>query len=147
MAKRILTGILIALSILLASCYPELSVQQYDQLKKDLAALDVERQELQEELTAIKAHDLEMKTEINAYIGFLEKLVSTQISKKILTGEFDTQSLIDSKEELIIAAEGLSDNEINLFLGLMNSENKPDIVGAYYKVIEYCLKNIKQTLE
>lgn len=147
MALRILSGIFIAFSILFTSCYPELSVQQYDQLKKDLAALDVERQELKEEMAAIRAQNAEKSIIINAYVGFLEKLVSTQSSEKILTGEFDTQSLIDSKEELMSIAESLKDNNIILYLGSMNSENEENIVGLYYKVIEYCLKSIKQKLD
>ncbi len=147
MALRILSGIFIAFSILFTSCYPELSVQQYDQLKKDLAALDVERQELKEEMAAIRAQNAEKSIIINAYVGFLEKLVSTQSSEKILTGEFDAQSLIDSKEELMSIAESLKDNNIILYLGSMNSENEENIVGLYYKVIEYCLKSIKQKLD
>jgi predicted nuclease with TOPRIM domain len=150
MARRILTGILIALSLLFTSCYPKLSVQQYDQLKKDIEALDVERQELQTEnqelqteLATIKANN----TEIRAYIGFLEKLMSTQSSEKILLGEFDIESLANHKEELISAAESLKDSEIIYFLGLMNGNNESETVGAYYKVIEYCIKNIKQKLE
>jgi predicted nuclease with TOPRIM domain len=150
MARRILTCILIALSLLFTSCYPKLSVQQYDQLKKDIEALDVERQELQTEnqelqteLATIKANN----TEIRAYIGFLEKLMSTQSSEKILLGEFDIESLVNHKEELISEAESLKDNEIIYFLGVMNSKNESETIGAYYKVIEYCIKDIKQKLE
>ena len=42
MVGKVLVGIVIVLSLLLSSCYPELSVQQYDRLKNDLIALDIE---------------------------------------------------------------------------------------------------------
>jgi predicted nuclease with TOPRIM domain len=150
MVRRILTGIIIVLSLLFTSCYPNLSVQQYDQLKKDIEALDVERQELQAENQDLQVEIATIKaknSEVRAYIGFLEKLMSTQSSEKILIGEFDIVSLTNHKEELITAAESLKDNEIIYFLGLMNGKNESETVGAYYKVIEYCIKNIKQKLE
>jgi len=143
MAGKILVGVLIVLSLLLSSCYPELSVQQYDQLKKDLAEMDVERQELQAELAAIKAKN----TETLAYARFLEKLVSTQSSEKLLAGEFDVGSLVDAEAELISAAESLGDSEIIYYLGLMDRTNESQTIGAYYKAIEYCLKDIKKNLQ
>jgi len=143
MAGKILVGVLIVLSLLLSSCYPELSVQQYDQLKKDLAEMDIERQELQAELVAIKAKN----TETLAYVGFLEKLVATQRSEKLLAGEFDVASLVDAGPELMSTAESLGDSEITYYLGLMDRNNESQTIGAYYKAIEYCLKDIKKNLE
>ena len=143
MAGKILVGILVALSLLLSSCYPELSVQQYDKLKKDLVELDTQRQELEEELTALKAKNTETLT----YVDFLDKLVSTQKSEMILSGQFDVGSLIDSSTGLTNIAESLGDNDIIYYLGLMNAENESQTVTAYYKAVEYCLKKIKQNLE
>lgn len=144
MAWKILLGSLLLVSILLSSCYPELSVQQYDQLKEDLAELDVQRQELMAELSTIKEKD----TETFAYVVFLERLASTQISGRILTGEFDVESLINSKTELMSAAENLGDNQIVSYLESMDSENEDSqTVAAYYKVVEYCLKKMKHNLQ
>jgi hypothetical protein len=143
MAGKILVGVLIVLSLLLSSCYPELSVQQYDQLKKDLAELDVQRQELQTELAAIKAKN----TEVLAYVGFLEKLVATQSSEKLLAGEFDVESLADARDELTSAAQSLGDSDIIYYLGLIDRNNESQTIGAYYKVIEYCLKDMRKNLE
>ncbi len=144
MAGKILLGALLALSLLLSSCYPELSVQQYDKLKEDLVELDVQRQELQAELAAIKEKD----AETHAYVIFLEKLASTQISERILTGEFDVESLINSKAELMSAAESLGDNQVISCLESMDRENENgQTVAAYYKVVEYCLKKMKQNLQ
>lgn len=143
MAGKILVGALVALSLLLSSCYPELSVQQYDKLKEDLVELDIQRQELLAELAAIEDKDLETRT----YVSFLEKLVSTQSSERILTGEFDVVSLINAKAELMSAAENLGDNDITYYLGLMDGEKESQTVAAYYKAIEYCFKKIKQNLE
>jgi hypothetical protein len=150
MARKVLIGVLIVLSLLMSSCYPELSVQQYDELKEDLAELDVQRQELVNELATLKEEfvALQAKNEQTlAYVGFLAKLVSTQSSARILTGEFDVDSLVDAKDELISAAENLVDNEIHYFLGLINRYNQSETVAAYYKVVEYCLKKMKQNLE
>lgn len=150
MAGKILIGILVVLSLLLASCYPELSVQQYDQLKKDLAELDIQRQELQSELETIKAELTAVKaknTATVAFVRFLEKLVATQSSEKILAGEFDVESLVNAKGELMSAAESLGDSDITYYLGLLDRNNKSQTIGAYYKVIEYCLKDIKKNLE
>jgi predicted nuclease with TOPRIM domain len=147
MAGKILLGILLALSLLLSSCYPELSVQQYDKLREDLAEMDIQRQELEAELETIKEENEEKDAEMRAYVGFLEKLVSTQSSERILTGEFDVDSLVDAKDTLTDAAESLGDNEITYYLGLMNRENGSQTVAAYYKVVEYCLKKMKQNLQ
>ncbi len=143
MAVKILVGVLVALSLLLSSCYPELSVQQYDRLKNDLVELDIQRQELEAQLTALKAKNAETLT----YVDFLNKLVSTQSSEMILSGQFDVGSLIDSSTELTSVAESLGDSDIIYYLGLMNAENESQTVTAYYKVIEYCLKKLKQNLE
>ncbi|MBA7614516.1 hypothetical protein ES703_21782 [subsurface metagenome] len=150
MAGKVLLGILLAFSLLLSSCYPELSVQQYDRLKEDLEALDVERQELRAEVTALETElaALETKNAITrAYVEFLNKLVSTQSSAKLLEGEFDVEALIAAGFGIEIAAEELGDNEIIYFLGLMNPENESQTVGIYYKIIEYCVKKMKQNLE
>ncbi len=143
MIRKILLSVLVALSLLLSSCYPELSVQQYDKLRKDLAELDAQHQELEAELTALEAKNAETL----AYVNFLDKLVSTQKSEMILSGQFDVASLINSKAELTSIAESLGDGEISYYLGLMDAENKGQTVTAYYKVIEYCLKKMKQNLE
>ena len=150
MVGKILVGVLIVLSLLLSSCYPELSVQQYDKLREDLEALDIQRQELQAELETVKTELTAIKakhTQTRAYVEFLAKLVSTQSSERILIGEFDVGSLIDSSFALTMAAESLGDNQIDYYLGLMDRENESQTVGAYYKAIEYCLKNMKQNLE
>ena len=150
MTRKMLLGVLIVLILLLSSCYPELSVQQYDKLKEDLAELDVQRQELENELTTQQDEYSALKEKNEktlAYVAFLIKLVSTQSSARILTGEFDVESLVESKDELISAAEGLADNEIHYYLGLINPDNQSETVAAYYKVIEYCFKNIRQNLE
>ena len=150
MAGKILVGVLVTLSLLLVSCYPELSVQQYDRLKDDLVALDIERQELQAELAAIEVKNaaIEVKNaETLAYIEFLDKLVSTQSSEKILAGQFDGEALADAKAELTSVAESLGDNDIIHYLGLMERDNESQTIVAYYKVIEYCLKKMKQNLE
>ena len=144
MTGKILLGVLIALSLLLSSCYPELSVQQYDKLKEDLVELDVQRQELEAQLAAIK----EKCAQTHAYVVFLEKLASTQISERILTGEFDVESLINSKADLMTAAESLGDNQVISYLESMDRENESgQTVAAYYKVVEYCLKKMKQNLQ
>jgi len=150
MLGKILVGILVTLSLLLSSCYPELSVQQYDRLKEDLIALDVERQELQAELVAIKAEIAAIEAEnaeTLAYVEFLDKLVSTQSSEMILAGQFDVVALTDANTELAGIAERLGDNEIIYYLGLMDRDNESQTVAAYYKVIEYCLKKMRQNLE
>lgn len=150
MRLKVFIGLIMAFILLFPSCYPELSVQQYDKLREDLEALDVERQELRSKVSSMEAEltIIEAKNKkIQDYIIFLHKLVSTQSSAKILEGEFDPEALITSKAELFTAAEGLEDGEINYFLGLMDPENESQTVSAYYKIIEYCVKKIKQNLE
>ncbi|MFC2022453.1 hypothetical protein ACFLTR_04540 [Chloroflexota bacterium] len=157
MCRKVLVGTLLALSLLLNSCYPELSVQQYDKLKSDIAALDTERKELEAKLSTleVKLSTLEVElraieaknVETLAYVNFLEKVLSAQSSELILSGQFDIETLIDSSVELTSTAEKLGNDDIIYYLGLFDSDNETQSVGAYYKVIEYSLKNIKQNLE
>jgi glycerol-3-phosphate responsive antiterminator len=133
-------------------------VQQYDKLKEDIEELDIQRQQLEAQVSVLEAQitTLEDRNKVlrenNAvildYIDLLNRLVSTQNSEKILYGQFDTDALIKAKEMLIEEAETLPDSEnIVYFLQLMNSENQSHTVGAYYKVVEYSVKAIKQRLE
>ena len=144
MAVKLILGLLLASSLLLSACYPELSVQQYDKLRKDIAALDIERQQLSRELTALKAKNAQTL----AYVAFLDKLESTQKSSvKILSGQFDAGSLISASGNLTSQAKNLADNsEIIYSLGLIKPGNDSQTVQAYYKIVEYCLKKIKQNL-
>jgi hypothetical protein len=125
-------------------------MQQYDKLKSDIAALDTERKELESTLSASEV-ELRATEEKNAetltYVKFLDKLLSVQSSELILSGEFDISALIDTSVELTSMAEKLGDNDIIFYLGLLNAENKNESVAAYYKVIEYSFKRIKQNLE
>ena len=141
--------VLIGLCIFVSSCYPELSVQQYDKLKEDLEKLDEERTELEQEVASLSTELEEIKTkntEVRAYIDFLVQLVSTQNSESLLEGEFDTNALVDSKERLLESAEKLKDSDIEYYLSLISPENEAETVGVYYKAIERCLKEIKQEL-
>lgn len=141
--------ILLGLCFVASSCYPELSVQQYDKLKEDLEKLDEERTELEQEVNSLSEELEEIKvknTEVRAYIDFLVQLVSTQNSESLLEGEFDTEALVESKEKLLESAEKLQDSEIEYYLSLINPENEAETVGVYYKVVETCLKEIKQEL-
>ncbi|MFC2038321.1 hypothetical protein ACFLUG_00920 [Chloroflexota bacterium] len=154
MKKKILLGVMLGLTLLFTSCYPELSVQQYDKLKEDLVALDVRRAQLEVEVEGLNLRIEELETThaaesttVRTYINFLEKMVSTQSSEMILTGEFDVGSLVNSKEILVTMADELDDQQINYFIGLMDSENKSQTVAAYYKTVEYCIKEIKLTLQ
>jgi outer membrane murein-binding lipoprotein Lpp len=154
MAKKILIGIMVVLSLLLTSCYPELSVQQYDELKEDLAALDIKRAELEAEVESLKADIVALRaahqaanSETRSYIVFLEKMVSTQSSERILTGEFDVVSLVDSKDVLMEQANKLDGSKIIYYLELMDSDNESQTVAAYYKTMEYCFKEMKQILQ
>src|SRR3989304_2580740 len=103
MAVKVILGMLLAFGLLLSSCYPQLSVQQYDKLRQDIAALDTERQQLRAELTALK----EKNAETLAYVQFLEKLEATQSSEKILSGKFDVGSLLNAKADLTSLANNL----------------------------------------
>ena len=142
MAGKVILVALFAFSLLLSSCYPELSVQQYDKLRQDIAALDTERQKLNKELTALKAKNVETL----AYVAFLDKLESTQISEKILAGQFDADALISASINLTGMAKALGDNDIVFFLESMKPDNDGQTAQAYYKIVEYCLKKIKQNL-
>ncbi|MBI2851360.1 MAG: hypothetical protein HYX80_10070 [Chloroflexi bacterium] len=152
MAGKVWLGVLLAFSLLFTSCYPQLSVQQYDQLRKDIADLDVQRQSLEKETAALKEESAALKAkhaEIRAYMEFLNKLVATQSSEKIVSGKllFDVDSLISAKEELTKMARDLGDNDIIYYLELMKSDTGSQTVAAYYKAIEYCLKRVRQNLE
>ena len=154
MVKKILIGVLLTLSLLFTSCYPELSVQQYDELKEDLVALDVKRSELEAEveslkadITALQAAQQAVILEARAYIVFLERMVSTQSSERILTGEFDVESLVNSKDVLVETAKDLGETNVSYYLELMNSDNESQTVAAYYKTMEYCFKELKKILE
>jgi predicted nuclease with TOPRIM domain len=150
MARKILIGFLVAICFILSSCYPELSVQQYDRLKEDLLELDEQRQELSRELIAVREELDEIKAknqEIREYVNFLVQLVATQSSEGLLEGKFDTESLAEAKENLLSTAENLEDGNITYYLGLIDPDNESQTIAVYYKAIEYCLKNIKSQLE
>ena len=149
MAWKSLIIVLLSLCLLVSSCYPELSVQQYDKLKEDLEKLDEKRTELEQEVNNLSTELEEIKeknTEVRAYIDFLVVLVSTQNSERLLEGEFDTNALVESKEKLLESAEKLQDSDLEYYLSLINPENEAETVGVYYKAIETCLKEIKQEL-
>ncbi|MFC1988787.1 hypothetical protein ACFLVJ_03025 [Chloroflexota bacterium] len=158
MKAKIFLGVLMAFSLLFASCYPELSIQQYDQLKDDLDALDIERQELRVKVAELETKLTALETELASirektpvtlsYINFLNKMVSTQSSAKILEGEFDVEALVGARDGLITDAKNLvGEDEITYLLNLMDSENESRTVSVYYKIIEICIKNMKQNLE
>ncbi len=142
MAGKVFLIIWLSFGLLLSSCYPELSVQQYDKLRQDIAALDTERRGLSGNLTALKAKNAETL----AYVAFLDKLATTQISKKILEGQFDADAVISASVNLTEMAKNLGDNEIVYFLASMKPDNESQTAQAYYKIIEYCMKKIKQNL-
>ena len=149
MAWKSLIVVIIGLCLFVASCYPELSVQQYDKLKEDIEKLDEKRTELEQEVALLSMELEEIKaknTEVRSYIDFLVKLVATQNTQSLLEGEFDTNALVESKETLLESAEKLQDSEIVFYLSLINPENEAETVGVYYKAIETCLKEIKQEL-
>ncbi len=149
MAWKSLIVLLLGSCLLVSSCYPELSVQQYDKLKEDLEKLDEKRTELEKEVASLSMELEEIKvknTEVRTYIDFLVQLVSTQNSESLLKGEFDTNALVQSKEKLLESAGKLEDNGIEYYVSLISPENEAQTVGVYYKVIEGCLKAIKQEL-
>jgi len=163
MGRKITFAVLIFLSLLLASCYPELSIQQYDQLKADLEAMDTQRHELIEEVVGLEGEvaalqkqvailDAEMdaddalELETLAYVEFLDKLVSTQ-TEFILKGQFDIEALVDASDNLTEAAAGLENGQISYYLGLMQPDNQIETVAAYYKIIEEAVKAIRMNLE
>ena len=152
MAWKSILIVFIGMCLFVSSCYPELSVQQYDKLKEDLEKLDEERTELVQEVAALSTEvtslSMELEeiktknTEVRAYIDFLVQLVSTQNTESLLEGEFDTNALVESKDNLLESAENLKDSEIEYYLSLINPENEAETVGVYYKAIEECLKAI-----
>jgi hypothetical protein len=149
MIRKVIIIVITALCLCLSSCYPELSVQQYDKLKEDLRTLDIERTNLEKNLAAATS-ELDIcnnnNLEIGAYVDFMSLLMSTQNSESLLAGEFDAAALVESKEELIAAAENLSDGDVVYYMSLIDPDNESGTVGAYYKAMEYCIKNIKQKL-
>ncbi|MBN2238738.1 MAG: hypothetical protein JW712_03110 [Dehalococcoidales bacterium] len=150
-------------SLLLTSCYPELSVQQYDELKEDLEVLNHQSAAMEEELIYVKdeltsaneelayliAENGILKAnnkEIKAYTDFMVKLFATQNTEKLLNGEFDVAALVSKKEELLKAADNLTDSNIYRFLSVIDAENEVETMGAYYQILSTCVKNIKQKL-
>ena len=150
MAWKSIIIVLIGLCLFVSSCYPELSVQQYDKLKEDLEKLDEKRTELEQEVDSLSLELDEIKeknTEVRTYIDFLVQLVSTQNSESLLKGEFDVEALVQEKDKLLESAVKLKDSEIEYYISLISPENEAQTVGVYYKAIERCLKEIKQELE
>ena len=150
MAVKVLVSTLVVLSMLLCSCYPELSVQQYDKLKKELEDLDTERKELHAEVRRLEI-ELAMIKNKNAdtldYVEFLDKLIFTPSLGIIVSGEFDVEALADSATKLKSYTERLGDSEIDFYLGLINPEHRSQSIAAYYKIVEICLKKTKQNLK
>ncbi|MFC2025493.1 hypothetical protein ACFLTG_03710 [Chloroflexota bacterium] len=161
MSKKILVSVLLVLSLLLSACYPELSVQQYDKLRAELEAMDIERQELRAELTAMQAEMAGMQVEMaddksrdaetRAYVEFLDRLLTEQRGAMILYGNFDIAVVIaavfEYKDELMSAAEELEDRKIVYYLGLVEPDNGNQAIAAYYKIIESCLQKVRENLE
>ena len=150
MARKSIFIVLLGLCFFVSSCYPELSVQQYDKLKEDLEKLDEKRTELEQEVDSLSLELDEIKeknTEVRTYIDFLVQLVSTQNSESLLKGEFDVEALVQEKDKLLESAVKLKDSEIEYYISLISPENEAQTVGVYYKAIERCLKEIKQELE
>ena len=143
MAGKVTLVILLTFTLLLTSCYPQLSVQQYDKLRQDITSLDTERQQLSAELDALKAKNAETL----GYVTFLEKLESTQSSDKILSGKFDVESLLTAKPELTTMAEGLGDSSIVSFLEPMKPNSDNNTVASYNKITQICLNKIKANLK
>ena len=74
-------------------------------------------------------------------------MISTQSSERLLSGEFDVESLINSKDVLNEMAENLGDSNVSYYLELFNGDNATQTVAAYYKTIEYCFKEMKLNLQ
>jgi hypothetical protein len=151
MARKVLTGFIIVFILLLSACYPKLSVQQYDKLRQDITSLNTESKALTDNVTSLQAQLASVKkenTEALGYVNFLEKLISTQNSEKVLSGkgEFDVGTLLNANKDLTAMANDMSDSEIAYLLGLMKPNNDDQTITAYYKIIEKCIKNIKQDL-
>jgi len=150
MSKKVLVGFLLVLSLLLSSCYPELSVQQYDKLRAELEAMDIERNESKAELAAIQAEKADFdanKAETLAYVEFLDTLLSAERGAMILYGQLDIAAVSDYKDELASAAEQLGDSELTYYVELIDPDNGSQSIAAYYKIIEGCLQKIKQNLK
>jgi len=124
-------------------------VQQYDKLKEDLEVLNTQTTTLTGELAQVKAELQTFKdknTEIRSYVNFMVQLISTQNSESLLSGEFDVAALADAKDELTDSAVILGDTNISYYVSLIDATKEAETAGAYYKAIEYCIKNIKQKL-
>ena len=154
MKKKVLVGVLLALGLLLSSCYPELSVQQYDKLRTELEAMESERKELRVELATIKLEKAENEAkneaknaETLAYVEFLDTLLSAQRGVMIVYGHFDVAVIPDFKDELARVAEQLGDSEIAYYVGLIDPENEGQSAKAYYKIIECCFQKMRLNLE
>lgn len=171
MRMKYVLGLIALLSLTFSACYPELSVQQYDQLKADLDAMDTQRQELLDENIALENDKLQLQNEvttletdlatlqeqfntarsrnnkIRGYVTFLNKLIATQSSELILEGQFDIKALVAAKDSLIGASANLSNGDVAYYVGLIDADNEGQTVGAYYKAIESCVKGIKNNLE
>ena len=74
------------------------------------------------------------------------QLIATQNSESLLKGEFDVAALAAAKDALLESANKLEDQDIHYYMTLIDEENEAETVGAYYKAIEYCIKNIKLEL-
>ena len=153
--------ILIVLSVicscfLLTSCYPELSVQQYDKLKEDLDVLNHQSAALEEELNHVNSENEALQTnnaqmiannaEIKSYVDFITKLLATQNSEGQLNGKFDVQSLVEAKDSLLVAADNLTDGNIYRYISIIGPDNEVETMGAYYQALSTCIRNIKQKL-
>lgn len=162
MNKKVVSGVLVASTLLLASpffssCASELSMQEYDELQEDLTNMEAERNELWAEANRLEAEANRLAGELNetrtrnaealAYARFLDRLLSLQTSELVISGEFDVETLTDAAPELIAAAEELHDPDVIYYLELIKPDNEDQAVAAYYKAIECCMKKIKQNLE
>ena len=150
MAGKVILVFLLSFTVLLTSCYPQLSVQQYDKLRQDIAALDTERQKLGENVTALSGNLTALKsknTETLAYVAFLDKLETTQVSQKLLVGQFDADAVLKDSANLTAMAKDLGDYDIIFFLDSMKPKNESQTMQAYYKIVEYTLKKIKANLD
>jgi prefoldin subunit 5 len=118
-------------------------------LKEDISVLNEQTETLKAELEQVTAELQSIKSknaDVRQYLDFLFKLIGTQSSESLLAGEFDVPALVNAKETLVTAAESLHDSDISYYVSLIDAEKEAETVGAYYKAIEYCLKNIRQKL-
>ena len=163
MGKKLILGIMTLFLLSLSSCYPELSVQQYDQLKADLKTLYTQRQDmlhqiytLKDQVSTLQQENAALTDQVNGaksndanildYINFLSKLVATQSSELILKVQFDVTALVNAKASLITAAAPLGNGDVDYYLSLIDPDKEGQTAGAYYKVIETCVKAIKANL-